>query len=78
MKDHNAIRDRFSKDFQLDLSTELTYNLMYGISIPYSLEKGSAYVVFHDTLSEWPGYANIMDIIDEVEVSISESIPSYP
>lgn len=28
MKDHNAIRDRFSKDFQLDLSTELTNNLI--------------------------------------------------
>lgn len=56
----------------------LVGNLMFGISIPYSLEKGSSYTVFHDTLSDWPGYANIMDIIDEVEITISESIPSLP
>lgn len=27
MKNHKTIRDRFSKDFQLDLTTELTNNL---------------------------------------------------
>lgn len=50
----------------------LPRNAMDGVS---TFMKTHPYDIYHNALAGWPGYENLPDSVDEVEVVISDSLP---